>query len=169
MVRLFVNVGGMDNARPGDIAGMVYNTAQIPSGSLGSIEVFEKCSYIEVPSDHVESVMSTVTGTEFRGRSVRLDFADRQDSGGDRPKRTFGPRGFGSKPSFGGGGGGGFKGGPGGGFGGKPGGFRKPYGGGGGGYSSGSGGGGGGFGAGGGGKPYGNKGGGFKPRRWDGE
>jgi ATP-dependent RNA helicase DeaD len=169
MVRLFVNVGGMDNARPGDIAGMVYNTAQIPSGSLGSIEVFEKCSYIEVPSDHVESVMSTVTGTEFRGRSVRLDFADRQDSGGDRPKRTFGPRGFGSKPSFGGGGGGGFKGGPGGGFGGKPGGFRKPYGAGGGGYSSGSGGGGGGFGAGGGGKPYGNKGGGFKPRRWDGE
>ena len=136
MVRLFVNVGGMDNARPGDIAGMIYNTAQIPSGSLGSIEVFEKCSYIEVPSDHVETVMNTVAGTDFRGRSVRLDLADRQDgAGGDRPKRTFGPRGFGSKPSYGGGGGGGFKGGGGGGNygGGGGGGFRKPFGGGGGG------------------------------------
>ncbi len=156
MVRLFVNVGGMDNARPGDIAGMIYNTAQIPSGSLGTIEVFEKCSYIEVPSDHVETVMNTVGGSDFRGRSVRLDLADRQDgSGGERPKRTFGPRGFGSKPAFGGGGGGGgFKGGSnyggggGGGFkgggnyggGGGGGGFRKPYGnsgGGGGGYKGG--------------------------------
>ncbi len=107
MVRLFVNVGGMDNARPGDIAGMIYNTAQIPSGSLGSIEVFEKCSYIEVPSDHVENVMNTVGGSDFRGRSVRLDLADRQDgTGSERPKRTFGPRGFGSKPAYGGGGGG---------------------------------------------------------------
>jgi ATP-dependent RNA helicase DeaD len=137
MVRLFVNVGGMDNARPGDIAGMIYNTAQIPSGSLGSIEVFEKCSYIEVPSDHVETVMNTVAGTDFRGRSVRLDLADRQDgAGGERPKRSFGPRGFGSKPSYGGGGG--FKGGGGGNHGGG-GGFRKPFGGGsgGGGYKGG--------------------------------
>jgi ATP-dependent RNA helicase DeaD len=129
MVRLFVNVGGMDNARPGDIAGMIYNTAQIPSGSLGSIEVFEKCSYIEVPSDHVENVMNTVGGSDFRGRSVRLDLADRQDgTGSERPKRTFGPRGFGSKPAYGGGGGG-YKGSGGGGnFGGgggyKGGGFR---------------------------------------------
>ena len=159
MVRLFMNIGGMDNARPGDIAGMIYNTAKIPSGSLGTIEIFEKCSYIEVPEDHVESVMTTVVGTEFRGRDVRMDLADRQDGGaGERPRNTFGPRGFGSKPGgFGNKGGGGYSGGSGGG---KPGGFRKPYGPG-GGNSGGD-------------KPYGRKpygngsgsaGGGFKPRR----
>ena len=65
MVRLFINVGGMDNARPGDIAGMIYNTSQIPSGSLGTIDVFEKCSYVEVPEDHVQTVMETVGGAEF--------------------------------------------------------------------------------------------------------
>lgn len=130
MVRLFINVGGMDNARPGDIAGMIYNTSQIPSGSLGTIDVFEKCSYVEVPEDHVQTVMETVGGAEFRGRSVRMDVADRQDgagAGGDRARRPFGgpPR----RP-FGGGGGGysGGGGGYGGGGGGKPGGFRKPYG-----------------------------------------
>ncbi|HRJ10237.1 MAG TPA: DEAD/DEAH box helicase, partial [Prosthecobacter sp.] len=87
MVRLFINVGGMDNARPGDIAGMIYNTSQIPSGSLGTIDVFEKCSYVEVPEDHVQTVMESVGGAEFRGRAVRMDVADRQDgagAGGDR-------------------------------------------------------------------------------------
>ena len=118
MVRLFINVGGMDNARPGDIAGMIYNTAKIPSGSLGTIDIFEKCSYIEVPEDHVETVMTTVTGTNYRGRDVRMDMADRQDSGAPR-RSSFGPRGFGSKPGGFGGKGGGFGGG-------KPGGFRKP-------------------------------------------
>ncbi|MEN3940230.1 DEAD/DEAH box helicase [Prosthecobacter sp. SYSU 5D2] len=116
MVRLFVNIGGMDNARPGDIAGMIYNTSKIPSGTLGTIEIFEKCAYVEVPDDHVETVMQTVTGTNYRGRDIRINLADRQDGGqGQRSGNSFGPRGFGSKPSYGGGA--------------KPGGFRKPYGG----------------------------------------
>jgi len=139
MVRLFVNIGGMDNARPGDIAGMIYNTAKIPSGSLGTIEIFEKCAYVEVPEDHVETVMTTVTGTNYRGRDVRMNLADRQDGGGAgnvQQRRGFGPRGFGSGPKPGGFGGGT-----------KPGGFRKPYGNG-GGKSNGAGG-------------------GFKPRRWE--
>ncbi len=161
MVRLFVNIGGMDNARPGDIAGMIYNTAKIPSGSLGTIDIFEKCSYVEVPDDHVETVMTTVTGTNYRGRDVRMNLADRQDGGAGSQQRTssFGPRGFGSKP-------GGFGNKGGGGFGGKPGGFRKPYGQGG----SGSGGSEGGGDS----RPYGRKsfgsgggGSGFKPRRWE--
>ncbi len=139
MVRLFVNIGGMDNARPADIAGMIYNTAKIPSGSLGTIEIFEKCAYVEVPEDHVETVMTSVTGTNYRGRDVRMNMADRQD-GGQGQRSTFGPRGFGSKP-------GGFGGGA------KPGGFRKPYGGGGGKPF--------------GGKPNGGPGSGFKPRRWE--
>jgi ATP-dependent RNA helicase DeaD len=139
MVRLFVNVGSMDNARPGDIAGMIYNTSKIPPGSLGSIEVYEKSSYLEVPEEHVQTVMDAAAGAIMRGREIRMDFADRQESGGPpRERRTFGPR----KPGGFGGpkGGGGFKG-----YGPKAGDDRRP------GRP--------------GGKPYG---GGFKPRRWDG-
>jgi ATP-dependent RNA helicase DeaD len=118
MVRLFINIGGMDNARPGDIAGLIYNTSQIPPGSVGTIDVFEKCSYLEVPEDHVQTVMESVSGSEFRGRAVRMDLADRQDgagAGADRPRRSFGgpPRRVGGGGGYGGG---------------KPGGFRKPYG-----------------------------------------
>ena len=89
----------------------------------------------------LESWVEPVSGSEFRGRAVRMDLADRQDgagAGADRPRRSFGgpPR----RPGgFGGGGGGGYGGG-------KPGGFRKPYGD----------------------KPYGKKSYGDKPpRRWE--
>jgi ATP-dependent RNA helicase DeaD len=174
MKRLFINIGGMDNARPGDIAGIIYNTCQIPAGTIGSIDVLPKCSFVEIPEDMAPAVLSSIAGATFRGRDVRMDIADREGSGGGGggfgggerpgppPRREFdGPRrddaggggyggggggGYGGKPRFGGGGGG---------YGGKPGGYGG--GGGGGGYGGKPR-----FGGGGGGKP-----GGFKPRRWD--
>ncbi len=171
MKRLFINIGGMDNARPGDIAGIIYNTCQIPAGTIGSIDVLPKCSFVEIPEDMAAAVLTSIEGATFRGRDVRMDVADREGGGGgsfaprpprrdfDGPPRGEGGGGYGGKPRFGGGGGGG-------GYGGKPGGYG---GGGGGGYGGKPrfGGGGGGYG----GKPggFGNKGGGFKPRRWDNE
>jgi ATP-dependent RNA helicase DeaD len=157
MVRLFINVGGMDQVRPQDIAGMLYNTIQdLTPGCIGAIDVLEKCSFVEVPGDFVESVLEGVRGAQLRGRDVRMDHADRPDDiSGVRPKRFGGGGGFIKKPGYGGGGGfnkGGFGGGGGGGGGfkgfgggyqGGGGGFKKPgFGGGsGGGYQGGGGGG----------------------------
>jgi len=138
MVRLFINVGGMDQVRPQDIAGMLYNTIQnLTPGSIGAIDVLEKCSFVEVPDNVVESVLEGVKGASLRNRDIRMDYADRPDNiSGVRPRRfgSGGGGGFGNKPGFGGGfnkgghgGGGGFS--KPGGFGGggfKKGGFNKP-------------------------------------------
>ncbi len=139
MVRLFINVGGMDMVRPADIAGMLYNTIQdLRPGSIGTIDVVEKCSFVEVPEDNVEAVLEGVrqSGAVIRGREVLMDYADRPgDAGQGIGKKHFGggfkKGGFGGgfkKPGFGGGyKSGGF--GSGGGYGGggfKKGGFNKP-------------------------------------------
>jgi len=136
MVRLFINVGGMDMVRPSDIAGMLYNTIQdLRPSSIGTIDVVEKCSFVEVPEDSVEAVLEGIKqqGAVIRGREVRMDYADRPgDAGQGIGKKYFGGGGGFKKGGFGGGGyggGGGFKK-PG--FGNKPGGF-----GGGGGYGGG--------------------------------
>ena len=127
ITRMFINVGAMDDARPGDIAGLIYSTAQIPPGSLGKIEILEKCSFVGVPTEFAEQVENSVTGSTMRGRELRMNVAERQEFGDSRggfQRRPFGggfgggPRPFGNKGGYGGGGGGGFK---------------KPYGGGGGG------------------------------------
>ncbi|MEY4483151.1 MAG: hypothetical protein RL693_603, partial [Verrucomicrobiota bacterium] len=131
--RLFINVGAMDEVTPREIAGAIYRTGNLPEGTLGKIEIYEKCSYIGVPPEHVQQVMSGIEGSSLHGRSLRMDIAEQQQFS---ERRSF------SRPSYGDGGGEGgggrppFRGGGGGG-----GGFKKKFGGG----SYGGGGGGGGF------------------------
>lgn len=148
MVRLFINIGGMDQVRPQDIAGMLYNTVQeLRPGSIGTIDVVEKCSFVEVPEDAVEPVLETIRQQVpvVRGREVRMDYADRPGEAGQGiGKKYFGGGGGFKKGGFGGGGYGG------------GGGFKKPGFGGGGYKPGGFGGGGGGF----------NKGGFNKPKPW---
>jgi ATP-dependent RNA helicase DeaD len=140
--RLFINVGTMDEATPREIAGAIYRTANLPQGSLGKIEIFTKCSYVGVPTEFVQQVLSGIEGTTYRGRNLRMDMAEQQEFGGGRPpyeRPRFEPReGGNDRPPQ------------------SQGGYRKPFGagGGGGGYGAGGGGGGGGYGAGGGGGGY---------------
>ncbi len=117
--RLFLNIGAMDQATPREISGAIYRSAELPPGTLGKIEIFEKCSYVGVPAEFVDKVIDSISQTNFRGRQLRMDVADRQEFN-EQPQRSFGP-------PRGGQGGGGAQGG-GGGFG-----FRRPYAGGGGG------------------------------------
>jgi ATP-dependent RNA helicase DeaD len=107
--RMFLNVGAMDQASPREISGAIYRSADLPPGTLGKIEIFEKCSYVGVPAEFVQKVIDSISQTNFRGRQLRMDVAERQEFS-EQPRRGFGP------PR---GGGGGF-------------GFRRPYGGGGG-------------------------------------
>lgn len=126
--RLFINVGAMDEVTPREIAGAIYRTGNLPEGTLGKIEIYEKCSYVGVPPEHVQQVMSGIEGSSLHGRSLRMDIAEQQQFS---ERRSF------SRPSYGDGGGEG--------GGGRPpfrgGGFKKKFGGG----SYGGGGGGGGF------------------------
>ncbi len=89
MTRIFVNVGAMDNARPGDLVGAITNEAQITSAKLGKIDIRENHSLVEVASDVADSVISKLTGSSIRGRRVvaRIDQERSQRSGSGRPGR----------------------------------------------------------------------------------
>ena len=131
MTRLFVNVGRMDGVRPGDLVGAIAGESGIEGSSIGSIDIFSRYSFVEVPEDQGEQIISSITGVQVRGRAVQA-----------RPA---------TPPGEGGGGGGGYRGGGGGGYRGGGGGGYRGGGGGGGGYRGGGGGGGGYRGGGGGG------------------
>jgi len=89
MTRIFVNVGAMDNARPGDLVGAITNEAHITSAKLGKIDIRENHSLVEIASDVAESVVSKLTGSSIRGRRVvaRIDQERTQRSGSARPGR----------------------------------------------------------------------------------
>jgi ATP-dependent RNA helicase DeaD len=98
MTRIFVNVGAMDNARPGDLVGAITNEAHITSAKVGKIDIRENHALVEIATDVAESVVSKLTGSTIRGRRVvaRIDQERPQRSGsgrqgrGDRGER--GPR-----------------------------------------------------------------------------
>ncbi len=96
--RMFINIGAMDEATPRDIVGAIYRTANLPPGTLGRVEIFEKCSYVGVPQEFVQQVQDGIAGAVFRGRSLRMDIAGPPEGGGG---------GFQRRP-YGGGGGGGY-------------------------------------------------------------
>ena len=75
MTRIFVNVGAMDNARPGDLVGAITNEAQITSVKVGKIDIRENHSLVEIASDVADSVVAKLTGSSIRGRRIvaRID------------------------------------------------------------------------------------------------
>ena len=89
MTRIFLNVGAMDNARPGDLVGAITNEAQITSAKVGKIDIRENHSLVEIASDVADSVVSKLTGSTIRGRRVvaRMDQERSQRAGSGRPGR----------------------------------------------------------------------------------
>jgi ATP-dependent RNA helicase DeaD len=102
MVRLFVNVGARDNARPGDLVGAITNQGGVTSADVGKVDVRESHSIVEVSPSVADDVIERVTGSSIRGRRavVRRDeerprrearTGDRGGSGrGDRSPRAAG-------------------------------------------------------------------------------
>ena len=88
MTRIFLNVGAMDNARPGDLVGAITNEAHITSAKVGKIDIRENHSLVEIASDVADSVVSKLTGSSIRGRRIvaRID-QERSQRSGARPGR----------------------------------------------------------------------------------
>jgi ATP-dependent RNA helicase DeaD len=70
MMRLYIDVGRDDGVRPADIVGAIANEANIPGRAIGVIELFERFSFVEVPSNLSERVLRALKRTTIRGRKI---------------------------------------------------------------------------------------------------
>jgi ATP-dependent RNA helicase DeaD len=117
VTRLYINVGAMDDIRPGDLVGAITNEAGISRAELGRVDVRDKHSTVEVATPVANAVVSKLTGVQMKGRRIiaRVDEdrprerrdgqrssrpgrperggrGDRGDRGGDRGDRRGPPR-----------------------------------------------------------------------------
>jgi ATP-dependent RNA helicase DeaD len=105
--RLFFAVGARDNVRVGEIVAVIGNDAQVPSTSLGKIDIRDTHTLVEVAPAMAQQVIDKLSGKTIGGRRVIVrpdnDPGERpaRSGGGDRPRG--GPRGAGGdRPSRGG-------------------------------------------------------------------
>ncbi len=68
--RLVITLGEQRGVRPKDIVGAIANEAGIPGHSIGSIEIGEKESVVEVPESAVDKVIAALSRTTIKGQRV---------------------------------------------------------------------------------------------------
>jgi ATP-dependent RNA helicase DeaD len=55
--------------------GAIANEAQIPGKAIGQIEIKETYSFVEVPENVLQRVVSALSRSRIRGREVRVEVA----------------------------------------------------------------------------------------------
>lgn len=73
--RLFINLGKDDGFYPGEVMQFI-NKNMGGRQKVGHIDLYGKFAYIEVPSEDAENVMASLTGKNYRKRTVRCNPAD---------------------------------------------------------------------------------------------
>ncbi|SNC61726.1 ATP-dependent RNA helicase DeaD [Hymenobacter gelipurpurascens] len=101
--RLFVTMGKKDRLHPRDIVDLIAENTSLTAGKVGDIALYDKFSFVEIPNEFVEEVISQLGRSTIQGRPVAFNIATpRQEGdaqqeggafGGERPRR--GPGGFG--------------------------------------------------------------------------
>lgn len=75
MTRLMVSIGRRDYVRPGDIVGAIAGEANIPGNTIGSIDIFDKFTYVDVPKDVANRVVDAMEGNTIKGHRVNIEIA----------------------------------------------------------------------------------------------
>ena len=75
MIRLYIGVGRSSGVRPGDLVGAITGEAGVTGRTVGSIEIAERHSIVEVAEDVAPNVLRALRGWTIKGKkiSVRLE------------------------------------------------------------------------------------------------
>ena len=102
MTRLFINLGSLDKIRPRHMMEVITSNTTIQGSVIGAIDIYDKYSFIEVPSEFSSEVIDALNATSFKGRKIAIEEAVASNKKAkkdnkfriDRPKHN---RGFANK------------------------------------------------------------------------
>lgn len=78
MVRLFVNLGKNQRIRPGDILGAIAGETGMPGKLIGSIDMYDKYTFVEVPREYASEVIQVMKSAKIKGKSINIEPANRK-------------------------------------------------------------------------------------------
>ena len=76
MVRLFINIGKKQKARPGDILGAIAGESGMDGDLVGTIDMFDKYTFVEVPREHAKKVLKAMKNVKIKGKTVAVEPAN---------------------------------------------------------------------------------------------
>ena len=91
-VELYLSVGKIAGIRPGDIVGALANEFGISGGEIGRVQIMEKKTFVGLPRNVADKILSETDNLILRGRKTHLAMSTaRKDEAGWRgpKKRRF--------------------------------------------------------------------------------
>ena len=76
MIRLFVNIGKSQNVRPGDILGAVAGESGISGKMVGSIDMYDNYTFVDVPREYADAVLRAMKDVKIKGKNVHMEKAN---------------------------------------------------------------------------------------------
>ena len=79
IVRIYIGAGRKNNMRPADLVGAIANESGIDARTIGTIEIADKFSLVELPEQVADQVIDALRATTIKGKrlTVRRDKANR--------------------------------------------------------------------------------------------
>ena len=74
-VRLFFNLGHKAKISPKDIVGAIAGETGLPGRIVGSIEIRDRFSFVDVPAEHADTIIRALDGATLRGCRLGVDKA----------------------------------------------------------------------------------------------
>ena len=73
MIRMHINVGNNHNVKPRDIVGAIANEAGIEGRLIGSVDIFDSFTFVEIPESHVDRVMEKLDKRMIKGKPISIE------------------------------------------------------------------------------------------------
>ncbi|CAA7602495.1 Superfamilies 1 and 2 helicase C-terminal domain protein [Acididesulfobacillus acetoxydans] len=73
MVRLFMNIGRVQQIRPQDIVRWIAEESGVPGNIIGMINIYDKFTFVEVPEEYAQRVLGCMHQNMIKGRKVNVE------------------------------------------------------------------------------------------------
>ncbi len=78
MARLFINIGKKQKVRPGDILGAIAGETGIPGDIVGTIDMYDKYTFVEVPRNVAPDVLEAMSHAKIKGKTISIEPANKK-------------------------------------------------------------------------------------------
>ena len=78
MIRLFINVGRNQRVQAKDILGAIAGEAGIPGKLVGTIDIYDKYTFVEVPKQNAKKVLEKMKDIKIKGNKINIERANRK-------------------------------------------------------------------------------------------
>jgi ATP-dependent RNA helicase DeaD len=75
MTRLFMSIGKNKKVGPGDFVGAIAGETGLNGEIVGSIDILDKYSFVEVPDQYADQVIEALNNSNIKGHKVAVEQA----------------------------------------------------------------------------------------------